>query len=165
MRTEKRRPGGGGGGPGKIAREGEALGGEINAYTSFDQTVYHITISGRYLENALDILADTLGNSVFDADELAREKEGVLEELRMNEDNPGGGKGKGVFKEGLRAPTDPRGAPPPPNRLRRRPGWSSRGGMRSAPTSTSDSTGPRCGTGRSSPGTCCPWSWGAERPP
>lgn len=59
-------------GPGQIAREVEALGGEINAYTSFDQTVYHITISGRFLENALDILADTLGNSVFDADELAR---------------------------------------------------------------------------------------------
>src|SRR4030067_480173 len=89
-------------GPGQIAREVEALGGEINAYTSFDQTVYHITISGRYLENALDILADTLGNSVFDADELAREKEVVLEELRMNEDNPGRVNGKAMFKEAFR---------------------------------------------------------------
>ncbi|HEX9190622.1 MAG TPA: pitrilysin family protein, partial [Candidatus Deferrimicrobiaceae bacterium] len=60
-------------GPGEIAREVESVGGEINAYTSFDQTVYHITISGRFLENALDILADTLENSVFDASELARE--------------------------------------------------------------------------------------------
>jgi zinc protease len=89
-------------GPGQIAREVEALGGEINAYTSFDQTVYHITISGRYLENALDILADTLGNSVFDADELAREKEVVLEELRMNEDNPGRVNGKAMFREAFR---------------------------------------------------------------
>jgi len=40
---------------------GRGGGGEINAYTSFDQTVYHITLSGRFLENALDILADTLG--------------------------------------------------------------------------------------------------------
>ncbi len=89
-------------GPGQIAREVEALGGEINAYTSFDQTVYHITISGRFLENALDILADTLGNSVFDADELAREKEVVLEELRMNEDNPGRVNGKAMFRAAYR---------------------------------------------------------------
>jgi zinc protease len=85
-------------GPGQIAREVEALGGEINAYTSFDHTVYHITISGRFLENALDILADTLGNSVFDAGELAREKEVVLEEFRMNEDNPGRVNGKAMFR-------------------------------------------------------------------
>ncbi len=86
-------------GPGQIAREVEALGGEINAYTSFDQTVYHITISGRFLSNALDILADTLGNSVFDADELDREKEVVLEELRMNEDNPGRVNSKAMFRQ------------------------------------------------------------------
>ncbi|GAB4370750.1 MAG: pitrilysin family protein [Deltaproteobacteria bacterium] len=89
-------------GPGEIAREVEGLGGEINAYTSFDHTVYHITISGRYLENALDILADTLGNSVFDAKELAREKEVVLEELRMNEDNPGRVNSKTLFREAYR---------------------------------------------------------------
>ena len=89
-------------GPGQIAREVEALGGNINAYTSFDQTVYHITISGRFLGNALDILADTLGNSVFDAGELAREKEVVLEEVRMNEDNPGRMNGKAMFREAYR---------------------------------------------------------------
>src|SRR3990172_2983648 len=89
-------------GPGQIAREVESLGGQINAYTSFDETVYHITISGRYLENALDILADTIGNSVFDADELAKEREVVLEELRMNEDNPGRGNGEAMFREGGR---------------------------------------------------------------
>jgi zinc protease len=89
-------------GPGEIAREVEALGGEINAYTTFDHTVYHITISGRYLENALDILADTLGNSVFDTEELAREKEVVLEELRMNEDNPGRVNSKALFREAFR---------------------------------------------------------------
>jgi len=86
-------------GPGEIAREVEAVGGEINAYTSFDQTVYHITLSGRYLENALDILADTLGNSVFDPAELAREREVILEEVRMNEDNPGRVVSKALFRE------------------------------------------------------------------
>jgi zinc protease len=86
-------------GPGEIAREVESVGGEINAYTSFDQTVYHITISGRYLENALDILADTLGNSVFDASELSRELEVIVEEVRMNEDNPGRVVSKALFRE------------------------------------------------------------------
>ena len=86
-------------GPGEIAREVEAVGGEINAYTSFDQTVYHITLSGRFLENALDILADTLGNSVFDPGELSRELEVILEEVRMNEDNPGRVVSKALFRE------------------------------------------------------------------
>ena len=85
-----------------IAREVESLGGDINAYTSFDQTVYHITISGRFLENALDILSDTLENSVFDAGELAREREVVLEEVRMNEDNPERVVGKALFREAYR---------------------------------------------------------------
>src|SRR5512145_368699 len=89
-------------GPGQIAREVEALGGEINAYTSFDQTVYHITISGRYLENAMDILADTLGNSTFDPQELEREREVILEELRMNEDDPGRTVWKALFREAYR---------------------------------------------------------------
>ena len=86
-------------GPGEIAREVEAVGGEVNAYTSFDQTVYHITISGRFLENALDILADTLGNSVFDPAELSRELEVILEEVRMNEDDPGRVVSKALFRE------------------------------------------------------------------
>ncbi len=89
-------------GPGQIAREVEALGGEINAYTSYDQTVYHITISGRYLGNALDILADTLENSVFDAGELAREREVILEELRMNEDDPDRTNSKDLFRAAYR---------------------------------------------------------------
>jgi zinc protease len=89
-------------GNGDIAREVESLGGDINAYTSFDQTVYHITISGRFLENALDILSDTLENSAFDAGELSRELEVILEEVRMNEDNPGRVVDKALFREAYR---------------------------------------------------------------
>jgi len=96
-------------GPGEIAREVESVGGEINAYTSFDQTVYHITISARFLENALDILADTLENSLFDAGELAREREVILEEVRMNEDNPSRVVGNALFREAFR--THPYGRP------------------------------------------------------
>ncbi len=89
-------------GPGEIAREVESAGGEINAYTGFDQTVYHITISGRFLGEALDILADTMRNSVFDAGELSREREVILEEVRMNEDDPGRVVSRALFHEAYR---------------------------------------------------------------
>ncbi|MBI4208190.1 MAG: insulinase family protein [Deltaproteobacteria bacterium] len=74
---------------GAIAGEVEALGGDINAFTSFDQTVYHITISGRYFNEALDILADAAQNSSFDVQELSREIPVVLEELQRALDSPG----------------------------------------------------------------------------
>ncbi len=76
-------------GVGEIAREVEGLGGDINAYTTFDHTVYHITIASRYLKNALDVLSDTLANSIFDEKELKKEIEVIMEEYRMNQDDPG----------------------------------------------------------------------------
>ncbi|MEW6778273.1 MAG: insulinase family protein, partial [Bdellovibrionota bacterium] len=75
-------------GVGEIAREVEAAGGEINAWTSFDETVYHITMSSRYFKTGLDVLSDAIQHSSFDAEELAREKEVVLEEIRRGDDQP-----------------------------------------------------------------------------
>ncbi len=74
----------------EMAREIESLGGRINAYTSYDQTVYHITIASRYADTALDILADAVQHSIFDPLELEREREVILEEIRMGKDNPSG---------------------------------------------------------------------------
>jgi zinc protease len=79
--TEKRKVG-------EMAKEIESLGGSINAYTSYDQTVYHITIASRYADIALDILADAVQNSVFDPAEIEKEREVILEEIRMGEDDP-----------------------------------------------------------------------------
>ncbi len=73
---------------GEIAADVEAAGGDINAYTSFDQTVYHVTIASAEVETALDILADAVLHSAFDASELSRELEVVLEELRRGKDSP-----------------------------------------------------------------------------
>src|SRR4030067_1236172 len=73
---------------GEMAKEIESLGGSINAYTSYDQTVYHITIASRYADVAFDILSDAIQNSTFDPQELEREREVVLEEIRMGEDAP-----------------------------------------------------------------------------
>ncbi len=79
--TEKRKVG-------EMAREIESLGGSINAYTSYDQTVFHITIASRYAHLGLDILSDAIQNSTFDPQELEREREVILEEIRMGEDDP-----------------------------------------------------------------------------
>ena len=75
-------------GVGQIAQEVEAAGGEINAWTSFDQTVYHLVLASRYFDTGLDILADALQNSSFDPKELERELKVVLEEVKQGEDNP-----------------------------------------------------------------------------
>jgi zinc protease len=75
-------------GPGEIAREVEASGGQINAYTSFDQTVYYINMASRYTIRGLDILADMVFNPALDPVEFKREKEVVVEEIKRGEDNP-----------------------------------------------------------------------------
>ncbi|MCK4839019.1 MAG: insulinase family protein [Desulfobulbaceae bacterium] len=73
---------------GEVAADIEEVGGQINAYTSFEYTVYHATLSARHWELALDVLADAVLNSTFDAAELEREKMVVLEEIAMREDRP-----------------------------------------------------------------------------
>ena len=73
---------------GEIAKTIEAGGGDINAFTSFDETVYFVVSASRFLNTALDILADAMQNSTFDPAELEKELEVVLEEIRRGEDSP-----------------------------------------------------------------------------
>lgn len=75
-------------GVGQIAREVEGAGGEINAWTSFDQTVYHVVMSSRELDRGLDVMADALQRSAFDPQELGRELEVILEEIKRSNDAP-----------------------------------------------------------------------------
>ena len=75
-------------GPGEIAREIEGAGGEINAWTSFDETVYHVVTASRFFEQGLDVLADALTSASFDPLELSREIEVVCEEIKRSEDSP-----------------------------------------------------------------------------
>ncbi len=75
-------------GPGEVAAAIEERGGQINAYTSFEQTVYHATLPVREWQTALTVLADAVLNSVFDEQELEREKLVVLEEIGMRADRP-----------------------------------------------------------------------------
>src|SRR5436190_7527857 len=73
---------------GEIARETKALGGYLNAYTYYDRTVYHTVVPAENVKQALDIQADALWHSTFDAAELKREIEVVLQENNRKLDNP-----------------------------------------------------------------------------
>jgi len=84
---------------GAIARDVEASGGEINAYTSIDQTVFYINMASRFSDRGLSILADAIMNPLFDAEELEREKEVILEEIRREQDNPGRMVNEHLFQE------------------------------------------------------------------
>ena len=75
-------------GVGEVAGEVEGVGGRINAWTSFDATVYHATLPAAQVTTGLDVLADAVQNSAFDPAEVAREIEVVLEEIRRSEDSP-----------------------------------------------------------------------------
>lgn len=85
-------------GVGQIAREVESCGGEINAWTSHDETVYHLVLASQFFDTGLDILADTLMNSSFDAAELERERNVVLEEIKQGLDDPERQAGQGLFQ-------------------------------------------------------------------
>ncbi|MFZ9595208.1 MAG: M16 family metallopeptidase [Bdellovibrionia bacterium] len=73
---------------GQLARLIESLGGEINAYTSFDQTVYHVTCAARHWEEVLDAFGTMAKPQKFLRDDFNREREVILEEVRKNEDSP-----------------------------------------------------------------------------
>ncbi len=83
---------------GEIASTVEAAGGNINAFTSFDMTVYHITMASRDAAVGIDVLADAVQHSTFDPDELAREQEVVLEEINRSLDSPGRALSRAVFE-------------------------------------------------------------------
>ena len=75
-------------GPGEVARDIESRGGEVNAWTSFDHTVYHVVLASDFAQAGLDVLADAVRAPAFDAGELAREVEVVVEEIKRAEDTP-----------------------------------------------------------------------------
>src|SRR2546423_14852950 len=57
---------------GEIARQTQALGGYLNASTYYDRTVYHTEVPAENMKQALEIQADALWNSVYDANELKK---------------------------------------------------------------------------------------------
>lgn len=74
--------------PGEIATVVEANGGELNAYTSLDQTVYYVNVPAPSFTLGMKILKEMAFDAVMDADELTREKEVVVEEINRGKDSP-----------------------------------------------------------------------------
>lgn len=74
-------------GVGEIASVVEAAGGELNAWTSFDQTVFYINISKEYSDRALDVISEMMGSPRFDEAEIDAEREVVIEEIKRSNDS------------------------------------------------------------------------------
>jgi zinc protease len=93
----------------EIAPRIEALGGSINAFTSYDNTVYHIVIPKKTFETGFQLLFESVRSPAFPEKELEKEKEVVIEEIKMGEDDPQ----RKLFKELFSAsyPGHPYGRP------------------------------------------------------
>ncbi len=72
----------------EIANEIEKYGGEFNAYTTGDRTAFFIKIINKRFDVALDILSDMVSNPVFDVKRIEKEKQVVLKEISMVNDEP-----------------------------------------------------------------------------
>jgi predicted Zn-dependent peptidase len=72
----------------QIAEEIEAVGGDINAGTSIETTSYYARVLKADVPLALDVLADILSNPAFDAAELTREQNVIMQEIGATEDTP-----------------------------------------------------------------------------
>jgi predicted Zn-dependent peptidase len=71
-----------------IAEEIESVGGHLNAYTSREHTAYYARVLKEDVPLAIDLLADILQHSVFDAEELKRERGVILQEIGQALDTP-----------------------------------------------------------------------------
>jgi predicted Zn-dependent peptidase len=72
----------------KIVETIENVGGQLNAYTSKESTCYYVKSLNTHIDLCLDIISDMLFNSVFNEEEIEKEKRVVIEEINMNEDMP-----------------------------------------------------------------------------
>src|SRR3954470_4332060 len=73
----------------RIDQEVQEAGGYMNAYTSFDRTVYHIDVPNTGARTAIDILCDIMQHATLPPDELAKEMDVIRREMDMNVDDPG----------------------------------------------------------------------------
>ena len=73
----------------RIDQEVQEAGGYMNAYTSFDRTVYHIDVPNTGAHTAIDILCDIMQHATLPPDELAKEMDVIRREMDMGQDDPG----------------------------------------------------------------------------
>lgn len=94
---------------GEIAGLVEACGGEINAYTSFDQTVYYVTMPSHELPTGLKVISNMVGYPTLDPVEIDNERGVVIEEIKKGKDSLGRVAGQLLFSTAY--PKHPLGIP------------------------------------------------------
>ena len=72
----------------QIAREVDAIGGNLDAFTGKETVCFNMKVLDEHVPKALDILSDLVLNPTFAEDEVVRERGVILEEIKMDEDNP-----------------------------------------------------------------------------
>jgi predicted Zn-dependent peptidase len=71
-----------------IARQVDSIGGNMDAFTGKEIVCFNIKVLDEHVPIAIDILSDLVLNPVFDPKDITREKGVILEEIKMDEDNP-----------------------------------------------------------------------------
>src|SRR5215471_10629566 len=71
-----------------IARQVDSIGGNMDAFTAKECICFNIKVLDEHLPIAMDVLSDLVLNPVFDAQDIGRERGVILEEIKMDEDNP-----------------------------------------------------------------------------
>lgn len=70
----------------EIAKSLEAVGGDLNAYTTREQTCFHATSLKEHLSLSLDVLSDLMSNAQFDINDFKKEREVIIQEINMSTD-------------------------------------------------------------------------------
>ncbi len=72
----------------QIAEALDAVGGQLNAFTSKEYTCYYVKVLDEHVELAIEILSDMILNSNFNEEDIQKERNVILEEIKMYEDTP-----------------------------------------------------------------------------
>ena len=72
----------------QISEEVDYLGASVNAHTTKEETVFYINALTEFLGKSVDILFDIVTNSLIDSEELEKEKDVIVEEIKMYKDSP-----------------------------------------------------------------------------
>lgn len=72
----------------QVANRLEQVGGDINAFTTKESTVYHCAVLNQHMDRAIDLLTDIVFRSTFPADAIEKEKEVICDEIESYNDSP-----------------------------------------------------------------------------
>src|ERR1700751_1007952 len=72
----------------EIARPGDSFGGNMDGFTAKECICFNVKVLDEHVPTALDILSDLVLNPTFDTADIARERGVIMEEIKMDEDNP-----------------------------------------------------------------------------